>query len=617
MIRATLKHLVTPLGLLALLLAIWCVGMFGRGYWTPDEPREADIAWRMSWQADRAVPLLAGEAFCEKPPLTYWVAAVPMRLFGAAAWSARLPNLLYALITALGVGLLARGSCGRLAGVAAAAAVSTFLLSYQVAIWLATDAPLLAAESIALLGAYRGWYASDTRTRLRGYLLMHAALGVGFLCKSAAAWMAPCLAILALMVAEKRWRELLRWELYVGLLLQAAMILTWIWFVYAGPDGVAHLKVFFWNNLVGRFTHVDAPNELQYAAAHRNTPGKYLIELPLYLAPWTLLVLAALRQAWRKRNTGSDDYRAVRFALAASLPPLLLLSMAATARNIYFAPALPGVALLLGWWVHELSRHEPDRWDVGALRATALLLLLAVILCAAASGLIAADAWARLNSHALLVAISALGLMLAAWFAMRAWAAARNRLGRALWSLLLAYCALLVGPASQAYRQVNAWQDLPSVARAIGRDATGKPLILFAADETTRAMIDMYARTHVALIEGPIDARALLRLRSAVAAAPQSLVLVQVPGRAAGLVQRLGAKPEDTESVSAWAELAQLRLLRSYSLPNGRRYALLELQPKSAALSGDAPTSEQLMVERVILDDLPRPRKILRHRVLL
>src|ERR1700761_4331131 len=130
--------------------------MFGRGYWTPDEPREPDIAWRMSWQADKAVPLLAGEAFCEKPPLTYWLAAVPIKFFGAAAWSARLPNLLYAMVTALSVGLLAARSAGRLAGVVGAAAISTFLLSYQVAIWLATDAPLLAAVSAALLGAYLG-----------------------------------------------------------------------------------------------------------------------------------------------------------------------------------------------------------------------------------------------------------------------------------------------------------------------------------------------------------------------------------------------------------------------------------------------------------------------------
>src|SRR6202166_5249785 len=78
----------------AALLLIWCVGILGRGYWTPDEPREADIAWRMSWQAQKAVPLLAGEAFCEKPPLTYWLAAVPIRLFRGAAWGPRPTHLL-------------------------------------------------------------------------------------------------------------------------------------------------------------------------------------------------------------------------------------------------------------------------------------------------------------------------------------------------------------------------------------------------------------------------------------------------------------------------------------------------------------------------------------------
>jgi 4-amino-4-deoxy-L-arabinose transferase-like glycosyltransferase len=578
--------------LAAALLLIWCVGMFGRGYWTPDEPREADIAWRMNWQPDKAVPLLAGEAFCEKPPLTYWLAAVPIRLFGAKAWAARLPNLLYAMLAALGAGLLARRSAGPIAGLVGAAAMGTFLLSYQVAIWLATDAPLLACVSIALLGVYLGFYSTQTRERLRGYLLMHAALGLGFLCKSAVAWMVPALAIVTLAVWEKRWRELLRWELYVGLVLQAAMILTWIWFVYAGPDGPAHLKVFFWNNLVGRFTHIDAPNELQYAAAHRNSPGKYLIELPLYLTPWTLLVVAALRRAWRQRKTSFDDYRPVRFALAASLPSLAILSMAATARNIYLAPALPGVALLLAWWSREIS-VRPDRWDIRALRATSALLLLGVLVIAVALGVIGADAWSTMSSHAGYIVISATGSIIAAWLALRAWSSARDRVGRAQWSLLLAYCALLVGPASQAYVQVDTWQDLASIARAIERDSAGKPLILFAPDETTQAMIDMYARTAVELIPGPIGAAAIDRLTADVDAAPQSLVVVQLPGRARligqrfarslGLRRNAAAQTPNDESPPAWVHAARLRQATSYSLPNGRRYALLELQPAAEA----------------------------------
>jgi hypothetical protein len=127
----------------------------------------------------------------------------------------------------------------------------------------------------------------------------------------------------------------------------------------------------------------------------------------------------------------------------------------------------------------------------------------------------------------------------------------------------LAYCALLVGPASQVYTLVDAWQNLPSIARAIEHDAAGKPLILFAPDETTRAMIDMYARTTVGLIPGPIDAAAVDRLKAAAAAAPDSLIVVQL---------------RDVSALS-WLPVSGLRVARTYSLPHGRRYALLELRP--------------------------------------
>jgi hypothetical protein len=86
--------------------------------------------------------------------------------------------------------------------------------------------------------------------------------------------------------------------------------LTWVGFVYWGPDGPAHLKVFFWNNLAGRFAQVEAPDALQYAAAHRNTPGKYFIELPVYLWPWTLLCVAAVRRAWQRRTLPPEQRRA-------------------------------------------------------------------------------------------------------------------------------------------------------------------------------------------------------------------------------------------------------------------------------------------------------------------
>ena len=185
--------------------------------------------------------------------------------------------------------------------------------------------------------------------------------------------------------------------------------------------------------------------------------------------------------------------------------------------------------------------------------------------------------------HAAFIAISAAGLIAATFFALRAWSVAQSGVSRALSSLLLAYCALLVGPASQIYREVDAWQDLGSIARAIGQTSADKPLILFAPDETTRAMIDMYARTSVALIPGPIDPAALDRLKTDVGAAPQSLVVVQLPHPALTIAAAFRAvRRSDDKPELPWAEAAGLRVAKHYSLPNGRRYALLEPIPTSS-----------------------------------
>lgn len=567
----------TPVLVCIALLASWCAGMFGRGYWTPDEPREADIAWRMSWQQDRAVPVLAGDAFCEKPPLTYWLAGASMGAFGNAGWAARLPNLLYALLTTAGVAWLAQRLAGSLAAWTAAAASATLLLSYQVAIWLATDAPLLAAVALALAGAYAGLQARDRRARLLGYGVMHVALGIGFLAKSAVVWMVPALALATVIAWERRWRELLRWELWIGLVMQAVIIGVWVWSVFVQPQGVAHLRVFFWNNLIGRFTHIDAPSGIEYTSGHQNSPGKYLLEMPVYLFPWTLLVIAAALRVWRRRaELGHEDQRAVRWAIAGALPALVVLSLAATARNIYFAPALPAIALLLGWWAREASA-SPATSDVTWLRATAGVLLLATLTSVAAVLLGFADAGnaAGAPNTARVAAITALGSAAAMALAVTAWrAAGRRQLGAALLALLLAYCSVLSGPASQFYAYAERWQDLAALGREMKSDLGAASLALIAPDETTRAWVDLYVRTEVAQTAVP-PARFVT-----------GYALVQLEGRAINprlqaLARRFGigrTRPAELAAPS-WLLDAHLSIVKRYELPNGRRYALLAPAP--------------------------------------
>jgi hypothetical protein len=106
-----------------------------------------------------------------------------------------------------------------------------------------------------------------------------------------------------------------------------------------------------------------------------------------------------------------------------------------------------------------------------------------------------------------------------------------------------------------------------------------------APDETIRAVTDMYARTSVGLIPGPIDPKSLEKLQEKMAIEPQALVLAQLPGKALTprvhrianqLGLNLGESEASVDRPPEWATASQLRIAHLYALPNGRRYVLLE-----------------------------------------
>ena len=94
-----------------LTLLLWNLG--NRGLNEPDEGRYSNIAAEMLepghgwWE-----PRMSDFAHYDKPPLTYWVTAISFQTFGKNEWAARLPSLLGALMTLVGVGWAA----GRLHG---------------------------------------------------------------------------------------------------------------------------------------------------------------------------------------------------------------------------------------------------------------------------------------------------------------------------------------------------------------------------------------------------------------------------------------------------------------------------------------------------------------------
>ncbi|MDB6042422.1 MAG: hypothetical protein JWM63_973 [Gammaproteobacteria bacterium] len=558
------------------LAPVWLIAMLDRGLWTPDEPREAAIAWRMSQQSDRTLPELAGTPFLEKPPLSYWMSAGALHLLGESPGSARTPNILYAVITALAIGALAFAMTGSGPAASVASLVAgTAITAFRVAAWLAPDACLLAGCALALLGAYLGYTAPAGRRKLLGYCLMHAGAAVGFMAKSAPGWLVPALALVTLIVWERRWSELRRWELYAGLVLQVLIIGPWILAVTRTAHGTDALLALFWHNIVGRFTKIAAPAALDYTTGHRNSPGKYFRELPVYLLPWTLLAAAALRRAWDRVRLAGSAGTPWRFAIGATLPFLLLLSIASTARDIYAAPALLGFGLLVALWMDD-ARRQPTRIDGIAFRSTRWLVafiacVFVVVLCA----LMAA------SSH-FMYAVTAVAILAVSFIALRQSARAQGRgdLYRSFAWTYAAYAAALCMTSLAIFPALDRLYDLPQLAQRIHADSEHNELALLAPDETTIAMLDYRLRTRFTILSTDDATPEQVVSDWFNTRGSSARVLVLLPGHGSGeltpLLNRIHPvrEPDDGTAGTLTAE-GVASFVQRYDLPHGRRYALL------------------------------------------
>ncbi len=135
---------------------------------------------------------------------------------------------------------------------------------------------------------------------------------------------------------------------------------------------------------------------------------------------------------------------------------------------------------------------------------------------------------------------------------------------------------------------IDRWQDISSVVRQIDRDTQDRSLALFGPDETTIALVDLYAplhrgRWHIHTPGSDLEA-----------------VVVLLPGHASGplsdMLRGWGFKgpkpplaPEATPILKQLAADPGLVLERVYEVPHGRRYAVLApkatVQPSSTARS--------------------------------
>jgi len=351
------------------LLAVWLLfTAWVRPLLLPDEGRYGEVA-RQMWLGDGLVPLLNGVPFFHKPPLTYWVNMLGMSLFGPTPFTVRLGPALGAWLMGAALWLTLRREQGaRVAGISLLVLATSpfFFIGGQYA---NHDMLVAGTISAAVLCFYRA--LDGGAPVLRWLVCGWVFCGLAILSKGLIGVVLPALVIAPWLLAQGRWRDMLRLLHPLGLAACLVVALPWMLAMQQRyPD-------FFDYFIIEQHFR-------RYASTGFNNmqPWWFLWGvLPLLTLPWSPWLLATGRRLWAggepatiRRWHGLLVWWALVVVLFFSLPASKLVG--------YIMPALaPFCALLALPFTDPASRAR--RWLRGMVAGAALLSL----------GLVAALAW--------------------------------------------------------------------------------------------------------------------------------------------------------------------------------------------------------------------------------
>jgi 4-amino-4-deoxy-L-arabinose transferase-like glycosyltransferase len=353
-------------------LALWLLATLGlRPLLVPDEGRYADVARTMfegpspdAW----LVPMLNGLPFFHKPPLFYWLDIAAMRVVGVNVFAGRFGSACGAWLMGAALLLALRRWHGHRAaalGLGVLATTPFFFLGAQYANHDMLVGGLIGAAILALARAVDDRSRVDLRWLVIGWVL--CALAV--LAKGLIGIVLPALVIGPWLLAQRRWRELLKLMHPLGLLAFALVGLPW--FVAMQLRYPGFFDYFVMEQHFRRFA----------LSTFNNVHGAwfFIAAMPLLTLPWSLWLPAAVRRAWSGRGatTGLYVWWLVAVLGFFSIPSSKLVG--------YALPALAPWCALLALAIAE-PRGQRWRWVMGG----------AALVCLA---LVSAAAWKAPKSH--------------------------------------------------------------------------------------------------------------------------------------------------------------------------------------------------------------------------
>lgn len=361
------------LGILTLLLAAYLVGNNTTSLWDRDEPRYAQASREMAESSPTdpegwVVPKLLGEDRLKKPPAIYWCQATAMKWLGINAGSARLPSVIATLLALVLIFASVASSQGGRTAIWTAGIYGTAALTIAAAKMAITDALFTLFVLAALVCLYRVYVSRGGWGTTIG---LGVSIGLAGLTKGPIVLGVLGMTVLFLFILrliERRWparlpegapeqppqtmsRPLHPLRMIGKILLIVAVVVAivgpWIHAVEQVRPGAVMRTLY-----EEVFVRAAKPQE-----GHKGPPGYYLLTVWGTFFPWSLLLPAAIVEAWRLRGD-----RTVRFALAAVVGPWIMFELVATKLPHYVLPTFAPLAYLVARVLMRSDEGETEEF---------------------------------------------------------------------------------------------------------------------------------------------------------------------------------------------------------------------------------------------------------------
>ena len=341
------------------------------------EARYGEVARKMAELGNWVTPLYDyGVPFWAKPPLTTWLSAISIQLFGVNEFAARLPYLLLAVLIAWLVWRWVSRSSAQQAQLAVAMMSGT-LLYFVASAAVMTDLGLVLGTTLAMIGFWAAFEEGES-ARPKEVWLLFIGLGIGLLAKGPIAVVLSGLPIGLWMLLTGNFKA--SWQRIPwikGTLLTLAIAAPW--YVMAEIRTPGFWEYFFIGEHWNRFTVTGWAGD-KYGTAHATQRGAIWLFALVAVMPWTVLlpllwVGRKASEAPQKFETSSYSRSLTIYLLAWSVASCLFFTMSGNILWTYVLPSLPAMALLAARW---LSRDSRARWVSGVVAMGVLAMSLLV-----------------------------------------------------------------------------------------------------------------------------------------------------------------------------------------------------------------------------------------------